>query len=73
MGERRFDATAGRLDGLKIGASIDFGFAAMAPAVRDAFTAVTHVLSDCGAGLSELKTSIGARLLEEVLHGGDVS
>ena len=68
VGKRQFDVSPKSLDGLRIAASVDFGFAAVAPSVRDAFMAVTHVLADLDAGITELKTSLGTRLLEDVLQ-----
>lgn len=68
LGHRHFDTTVTNLAGLKIAASVDFGFAAVTPAVRNSFTSVIDALSDCGAALSDLKAPIGARLLEEVLQ-----
>ena len=68
VGKRQFDVSPGSLDGLRIAASADFGFAAVAPSVRDAFMAVTHVLADLDAEITELKTSLGTRLLEDVLQ-----
>jgi aspartyl-tRNA(Asn)/glutamyl-tRNA(Gln) amidotransferase subunit A len=67
-GRRQFDASPGSLDGLRIGTSVDFGFAAVAPSVRDAFAAATHVLANLDADISELGTALGARLLEDVLQ-----
>jgi aspartyl-tRNA(Asn)/glutamyl-tRNA(Gln) amidotransferase subunit A len=68
VGKRRFEASPGSLDGLRVAASVDFGFATVAPSVRDAFTAVTHVLANLDAEIVELGTSLGTRLLEDVLQ-----
>jgi aspartyl-tRNA(Asn)/glutamyl-tRNA(Gln) amidotransferase subunit A len=68
VGKRQFDVSPKSLDGLRIAASVDFGFAAVAPSVREAFMAVTHVLADLDAEITELKTSWGTRLLEDVLQ-----
>ena len=68
VGKRQFDARPGSLAGLKIAASPDFGFAAVAPSVRDAFADVVGVLANLDADLSELNPALGTRLLEEVLQ-----
>ena len=68
VGKRQFDASPGSLDGLRIAASVDLGFATVAPSIRNAFTAATQVLADLDAEIIELKTSLGTRLLEEVLQ-----
>ena len=68
VGKRHFDAAPGSLDGMRIAASVDFGFAAVAPSIRDAFMAVTHVLANLDAEVIELRTSLGTRLLEDVLQ-----
>jgi aspartyl-tRNA(Asn)/glutamyl-tRNA(Gln) amidotransferase subunit A len=65
---RRFETAPGALHGLKIAASVDLGFAAVAPSVRVAFSKVMDVLADLGADVSELKPALGAELLEEVLQ-----
>ena len=46
---RRFDVTPGRLEGLKIGASVDFGYAAIDPEVCDAFQSASETLAGLGA------------------------
>jgi aspartyl-tRNA(Asn)/glutamyl-tRNA(Gln) amidotransferase subunit A len=66
--KRRFDARAASLAPLKIAVSPDFGFAAVAPVIRDAFAAVTHVLADLDADIVPLGSTLGTRLLEEVLQ-----
>lgn len=68
VGKRRFDTGAASLAPLKIAVSADFGFAAVAPAVRDAFAGVTHALADLDADIVALEPSLGTRLLEEVLQ-----
>lgn len=68
MPPRRFDAAPGPLKGLRIAASVDLGFAAVAPAVRAAFAKVVAVLADLGADVQELTPSLGTQLLEEVLQ-----
>jgi aspartyl-tRNA(Asn)/glutamyl-tRNA(Gln) amidotransferase subunit A len=66
--KRRFDSRAGSLQGLRIAVSQDFGFAAVAPSVRDAFAGVVRDLAGLDAEIVELKSSLGTRLLEEVLQ-----
>ncbi|WP_454631740.1 amidase [Bradyrhizobium cenepequi] len=66
--KRRFDTRAASLAPLKIAVSPDFGFAAVAPAVRNAFAEVTHVLADLDADIVPLEPALGTRLLEEVLQ-----
>jgi aspartyl-tRNA(Asn)/glutamyl-tRNA(Gln) amidotransferase subunit A len=68
VGKRQFDTRPGSLAGLKIGASSDFGFAAVAPVVRGAFAGVTDVLADLDAEMIALAPVFGTRLLEEVLQ-----
>jgi len=48
---RSFDVTPGGLDGLKIGTSADFGFAAVDAEVRKAFQSATDILAGLGAEL----------------------
>jgi aspartyl-tRNA(Asn)/glutamyl-tRNA(Gln) amidotransferase subunit A len=68
IGKRQFDASPGSLDGMRIATSVDLGFATVAPSIRNAFTAATHLLADLDAEIIELKTSLGTRLLEDVLQ-----
>jgi len=64
---RSFDAKAGRLDGVKIGASIDFGFAAVDPDVRKAFAAATDTLAGLGAELVQDCVALPPDMLERIL------
>ncbi|MGA2289511.1 amidase [Bradyrhizobium sp.] len=66
--KRQFRPLQSSLAGLRIAASLDFGFAAVAPSVANAFTEVTNVLADLDAEIIELKTPLGTRLLEDVLQ-----
>src|SRR5258706_2692856 len=50
-GQRHYDTTPGRLNGVRIAFTPDFGFAAVAPDVRDAFTAALDIFADLGADL----------------------
>ena len=65
---RRFDASPASLDGLKIGVSADFGYAPVAPAVRQAFQAAVDALADSGAEMIEVDVGFGAETLETVLQ-----
>jgi len=65
---RRYETTPGQLRGLRIAASVDLGFAVVAPSVRNAFAKVTDVLADLGADVGALKPGLNAGLLEEVLQ-----
>ncbi len=62
-----FDVRPGRLDGLRIAASPDLGFAAVDPQVRAAFAAALDVLSDLGAAISSDDPRLDPRILEETL------
>lgn len=63
----RLDATAGRLDGLKVAFSPDLGFAAVAPDVRKAFMAALDVLADLGAELVRDDIGLDPELLEKII------
>jgi aspartyl-tRNA(Asn)/glutamyl-tRNA(Gln) amidotransferase subunit A len=65
---RRFDPTPGLLDGLKIGVSADFGYAAVDPDVRAAFAAAVDVLADLGAEIVPVAPGFGPEILENVLQ-----
>ena len=65
---RRFDASPASLDGLRIGVSPDFGYAPVAPAVRQAFQAAVDALADSGAEMVEVDVGFGAETLETVLQ-----
>lgn len=66
--ERRFAAGAGRLDGLRVGASVDFGHAAVDPAVRAAFVAAVDTLAGLGAEIVEGPIALDPETLEKVLQ-----
>ncbi len=68
VAKRHFPSRPDSLAGLKIAASPDFGFAAVAPSVRNAFAGVVDVLANLDAEMIELKPALGTRLLEEVLQ-----
>ena len=64
LGVRRFDTTPGKLNGLRIAYTPDFGFAAVAPDVRHAFSAVLDVLTDLGAELFNDDVGLDPDVLE---------
>ena len=59
LAPRRFDASPAPLDGLRIGISPDFGHAAVAPAVRQAFNAAVDTLADAGAEMVPVEVGVG--------------
>lgn len=63
----RYDATPGRLDGLRIAHSVDFGHAAVAPDVRHAFDDALVALADLGAVLDDGEFRFDAAVLDEVI------
>lgn len=65
---RTFDATPGALDGLTIGVSPDFGYAAVDPAVRAAFAAAVETLGSLGATMVDVDPGLNDRTLETVLQ-----
>ncbi|MGO4126480.1 amidase [Inquilinus sp. YAF38] len=68
IGARRFDVTAGRLDGLRIAASEDLGFAAVDPQVRAAFRRALDTLADLGADVAAGGPALDTDMLEGVLQ-----
>jgi len=64
---RRFDARPHPLSGLRIGASVDLGYAAVSPAVRAAFTKALGILEGCGARISEDGPGLDPEILERTL------
>lgn len=67
LGPRHYDPSPGPLDGLKIGISPDFGFAAVHPEVRAAFEAAVAVFAELGATIVEDDPGLPADILETVL------
>ncbi|MBR0751867.1 amidase [Bradyrhizobium jicamae] len=67
LSPRSFDARPQPLGGLRIGASIDFGYAAVSPAVRAAFGKALGVLEDCGARVSQDGPALDPKILENTL------
>jgi len=64
---RRFDTAPGSLDGLKIAYSADFGFAAVSPAVRQAFAAAIDSLAGLGAEMRADDVGMTADALEHII------
>jgi aspartyl-tRNA(Asn)/glutamyl-tRNA(Gln) amidotransferase subunit A len=64
---RSFAARVGRLDGLRIGFSADFGYAAVVSDVRTAFRHAIDALADLGADLRAAEPGVDPDLLEGVL------
>jgi aspartyl-tRNA(Asn)/glutamyl-tRNA(Gln) amidotransferase subunit A len=67
VGPRRFDVTPGRLDGLKIGASVDLGFAAVDAEVGKAFQSATETLAGLGAELVLDCVAFSPDMLDRIL------
>lgn len=67
LGPRHYDPTPGRLDGLRIGVSPDFGFAAVDPEVRAAFEAAVAVFAEQGATVVADDPGLPEDILESVL------
>ena len=55
------------MSGLRIGASVDFGYAAVGPAVRAAFSKAVGCSRDCGAQLSADGPVLDPDILEHTL------
>src|SRR4029077_10304063 len=64
---RSFAARVGRLDGLRIGFSADFGYAAVVSDVRTAFGHAIDALADLGADVRAAEPGVDPDLLEGVL------
>ncbi|WP_439410050.1 amidase [Bradyrhizobium sp. DASA03076] len=64
---RRFDAKAVPLNGVRIGASVDLGYAAVSPDVRVAFDKALAVLESCGAKVSLDGPGLDPGILEHTL------
>jgi aspartyl-tRNA(Asn)/glutamyl-tRNA(Gln) amidotransferase subunit A len=67
VGPRSFDVTPGRLDGLKIGTSADFGFAAVDPEVGEAFQSAAETLAGLGAELVSDCVALPSDMLDRIL------
>lgn len=64
---RRFNTNAGRLDGIRIGASADLGYAAVSPDVCAAFGKALAVLDSCGAQVTMDGPGLDPDILEHTL------
>src|SRR5258706_199191 len=67
VGQRNYDTTPGRLNGVRIAFTPDFGFAAVAPDVRDAFTAALDIFADLGADLVADDLGLDPEVLERTI------
>ena len=67
IGSRSFDVNPGRLDGLKIGTSVDLGFAAVDADVRKAFLSASETLAGLGAGLVSDCLALAPDMLDRIL------
>ncbi|MBV8922562.1 amidase [Bradyrhizobium sp.] len=67
VGPRSFDARPHPLRGLRIGASVDLGYAAVSPQVRASFARALAILEDCGAWISADGPDIDPEILEHTL------
>ena len=64
---RNFDAKPYPLSGVRIAASVDFGYAAVSPAVRAAFSNAIGILATCGAQVSTDGPALDPEILEHTL------
>jgi aspartyl-tRNA(Asn)/glutamyl-tRNA(Gln) amidotransferase subunit A len=64
---RRFDTTPVKLDGIRIGSSADFGYAAVAPDVRKAFQSAVETLGSLGASIVPDCVQFETDMLERIL------
>ncbi|TPQ33458.1 amidase [Bradyrhizobium guangdongense] len=64
---RRFDTRPGPLNGVRIGASVDLGYAAVSPDVRAAFNTAVAILESCGALMSIDGPGLDPDILEHTL------
>ncbi|WP_311966780.1 amidase [Bradyrhizobium australiense] len=67
VASRSFTVTLDRLDGLRIGTSVDFGYAAVDPQVRDAFEAASKMLATLGAEIVPDCARLAPDMLERIL------
>lgn len=65
--QRRYQTAPGRLDGLKIAFSADFGFAAVSPDVRKAFAEALKVFAGLGAELVQDDLGLDPEVLERTI------
>ncbi|UPK37404.1 amidase [Bradyrhizobium sp. 186] len=64
---RRFDTNPAPLNGIRIGASADLGYAAVSPDVRAAFAKALAILESCGAQVSIDDPGLDPGILEHTL------
>ena len=64
---RTFDASPQKLDGIRIGSSADFGYAAVAPDIRKAFQSAVETLGSLGAGIVPDCARFAPDMLERIL------
>jgi len=64
---RRFDTNAAPLNGIRIGASVDLGYAAVSPDVRAAFNKAIAILDSCGAQVTMDGPGLDPDILEHTL------
>ena len=64
---RNFDATPGKLNGIRIGSSADLGYAAIAPDVRSAFRSAVETLGSLGASIVPDCVKFAPDMLERIL------
>jgi aspartyl-tRNA(Asn)/glutamyl-tRNA(Gln) amidotransferase subunit A len=64
---RRLDATPAKLGGIRIGSSVDFGYAAVAPEVRRAFCSAVETLGLLGADIVPDCVQFEPDMLERIL------
>jgi aspartyl-tRNA(Asn)/glutamyl-tRNA(Gln) amidotransferase subunit A len=67
VGQRNYDTASGRLDGVRIAFTPDFGFAAVSPDVREAFSATLKIFTDLGADLIADDLGLDPEVLERTL------
>jgi aspartyl-tRNA(Asn)/glutamyl-tRNA(Gln) amidotransferase subunit A len=67
VGQRHYDTTPGRLDGVRIAFTPDFGFAAVAPDVRDAFATALRIFAELGADLVADDLGLDPEVLERTI------
>lgn len=64
---RRFDTNATSLNGIRVGASVDLGYAAVSPDVRAAFNKALAILDSCGAQVTIDGPGLDPGILEHTL------
>ena len=64
---RSFDAMPGQLDGIRIGSSVDFGYAAVAGDIRRAFQSAVETLGSLGARIVPDCVGFDEDMLERIL------